>query len=121
MRFLTDENIGLEVVVYLRSLGHDVKSITQLYPGLSDNKVLQLSDKENRIIITSDTDFGELVYRQKQAYIGVILLRLEDEANVNKIRILERLLKNYNTKLAGAFVVVTETKVRIRNPLAKTN
>lgn len=121
MRLLTDENIGLEVVNHLRQLGHDVKSVTEISPGLSDIKVLKLAHKESRLLITSDTDFGELIYHQKQPHSGVILLRLEDETNANKIRILKSLLTSYSTQLARHFAVVTETKVRIRNPQTKTN
>ena len=121
MKFLTDENIGLEVTEFLRHLSHNIKSVIQVSPGLSDVKVLQLAYKEKRILITSDTDFGELIYHRKQPYTGVILLRLEDETNINKIRILKSLLTSYSTQLTHRFVVVTESKVRIRNPLTKTN
>ncbi len=121
MKFLTDENISLEVVVYIRNLNHNVKSIIQMSPGLTDIKVLQLAHKENRILITSDIDFGELVYQQKQLHAGVILLRLDDETNSNKMRVLKSLLTAYSAQLKKNFVVVTESKVRIRQPRSEMN
>ncbi|MBI3559606.1 DUF5615 family PIN-like protein [Candidatus Gottesmanbacteria bacterium] len=40
MKFLTDENIGFAVVAFLRKRGHDISSITELSPGVSDASVL---------------------------------------------------------------------------------
>lgn len=116
MKFLTDENISLEVVKFLRSLDHDVMSPIEEFPSADDLFVLRTAVVDNRILITSDTDFGELVYHQKLSHKGVILLRLDDETNPNKIKILSNLLKRYKNKLTNNFVVATETKVRIRPP-----
>ncbi len=114
MKFLADENIGLAVVAFLRKQGHDVISITELSPGISDASVLLKAAEEHRILVTSDTDFGELVYHVGQQHDGVILLRLDDERNANKIRVLRKLLKQHADDLPDAFVVVTETTIRIR-------
>lgn len=114
MKFLADENIGLAVVAFLRKQGHDIPSITEFSPGVSDATVLLKAADEHRILVTSDTDFGELVYRIGQQHAGVILLRLDDERNANKIRVLRKLLKQHAEDLPNAFVVVTDTTVRIR-------
>ncbi len=114
MKLLADENIGVAVVVFLRELGYNVVSIIETSPGASDAEVLRRAYRDRRILVTSDTDFGELVYRQKKAHAGVILLRLSDETNANKIRVLEMVFSSYVQHLKGNFVVATETKVRIR-------
>lgn len=114
MRFLTDENIGLAVVAFLREQDHDVISMTETSPGGSDAVVLTKAFEEQRILITSDTDFGELVYHIGQQHCGIVLLRLDDQRNENKIRVLKKLLKEHTDDLVNAFVVVTETTVRIR-------
>lgn len=114
MKFLADENIGLEVVVFLRLEGNDIHSITEISPGVSDAMVLAKAVNEERILITSDTDFGELVYRAGQRHTGIVLLRLADERNANKIRVLSKLIVSYAHELVGNFVVVSETGVRIR-------
>jgi predicted nuclease of predicted toxin-antitoxin system len=46
----------------LREVGHDVVSISELYPGISDREVLEIATKEQRAIITFDSDYGELVF-----------------------------------------------------------
>lgn len=114
MKLATDENISLEVVQFLRAAGHNVVSVIEELPGASDLTVLQKAAHEYRILITSDTDFGELIYNQKLSHKGIILLRLENETNPNKIKALSGLLKTYKAKLKNKFVVVTETKIRIR-------
>ena len=114
MKFLADENIGLEIVSFLRKNGHDVCSITELLRGASDASILLTAQEEHRILVTSDTDFGELVYRVGQHHAGIILLRLDDERNANKIRVLRKLLKQHAEDLSDTFVVVTEKTVRIR-------
>jgi hypothetical protein len=59
-----------------------------------------------------NTDFGDKVYRDGHIHKGVILLRLEDERSLSKIRVISRLLKNYINRLPDSFVVVTEKQVR---------
>lgn len=114
MKFLADENIGLEVVKFLRRKHHHVRSVIEDSPGVADVTILTRATEEKRILITSDTDFGKLVYRAGLAHTGVILLRLEDERNTNKIIVLKKLIQRYEKELSGNFVVVTETSVRIR-------
>lgn len=116
MKFLADENIGFEVVAFLRREYHDVDSATETSPGSSDMAILTQASEEQRILITADTDFGELVYHAGQHHAGIVLLRLDDERNANKIRVLGKLLKKHGKELQGNFVVVTETSVRIRKP-----
>lgn len=79
---------------------------------MDDDAVIQKAFTENRILITNDKDFGEKVYREQHPHKGVVLLRLGDERPANKIEVLKRLLKSYSNRLAGNFVVVTETRVR---------
>lgn len=114
MRFFVDENLGFEVVNFLRQDGHDVKSAIEDYVGVDDKKILSLSYKQNRILITADRDFGELIFNQKIRHAGIIFLRLIDQTNENKIKILKEVIKNFALKIKNKFVVATETKIRIR-------
>lgn len=116
MKFLADENIGLRVVKPLRNQGFDVQSIIEIQPGAVDTQVLSLANKGNRIIITTDKDFGELVYAQKLVHQGVILLRLRDESSENKLKILKNVLEKHREELEKSFTVATESKTRIIKP-----
>lgn len=112
MRFLVDENTGVVVSRWLRSLGHEVFSVYEEARGTDDDTILQKAFDENWILITSDKDFGEKVYRRRQPHRGIIFLRLEDERSANKVAVLQSLLESYSDQVADNFVVATEKRVR---------
>jgi len=62
----------------LRRLGHDVISIQEIFPSLDDPPILDIAGNENRILITNDKDFGELIYRSRLPHAGVLLFRLQE-------------------------------------------
>ncbi len=76
MKLLVNENVPLASVGHLREAGHDVLSITELSPGIPDTEVMQIAHNEQRIILTFDRDYGELVFRRRLPLpAGVIYLR----------------------------------------------
>jgi len=113
VKFIIDENIGPKVAKWLRELQYDVISIYEEFRGLDDEQILRKSVKENRILITNDKDFGEMIFREGKLHTGVIFLRLEDERSVNVIKMLDQILNIYAEKIEGNFVVVTKSSVRI--------
>lgn len=56
MRFLVDECTGPRVARWLRDQGHDVFSIYEEARGLDDGDVLAMAVREDRILITNDTE-----------------------------------------------------------------
>jgi predicted nuclease of predicted toxin-antitoxin system len=112
MRFLVDECTGPTVAQWLEDQGHQVFSIFDETPGAFDVDLVQTAFEDNWILLTNDKDFGELVFRERRAHKGIILLRLQDERASNKINVLKQLLENYPDRLPDQFVVVTETKIR---------
>jgi len=59
MIFLADENLDFPIISALRNAGYDVLSVSELSPSIDDNEVLKIANNENRILLTSDKDFGE--------------------------------------------------------------
>ncbi|MGH9944886.1 MAG: DUF5615 family PIN-like protein [Pyrinomonadaceae bacterium] len=116
MRFLVDECTGPKVAQWLSEQGHDVFSVYEQARGAEDDRIIQQAFAEDRILITNDKDFGELIYRERRPHRGVIFLRLEDERAASKIAVLRRLLDAYADRLEDQFVVVTETRVRFARP-----
>jgi predicted nuclease of predicted toxin-antitoxin system len=113
MRFLVDECTGPRVAEWLASQGHDVFSVYDKSPGAADEDLLDQADAEDRIVVTNDRDFGELIFKGGRSHKGVVFLRLHDERSPSKIRALASLLVNYTEgQLLGQFVVVNETQVR---------
>jgi len=66
MKFLLDESADYPLAGHLRSLGYDVTAFAHDYPSaLKDWQVLSLAHNEERVVITNDRDFGELVFRRQ--------------------------------------------------------
>lgn len=107
MKFLLDENLGIKTPQYLRSLGFDIVSISELSPGILDIDVLNMANEEKRILITLDKDFGELVFKEGLVHSGVILLKLNDESVENKKKILEKTL-NSGKDFLNKFTVIED-------------
>ncbi|MGE3272265.1 MAG: DUF5615 family PIN-like protein, partial [Chloroflexota bacterium] len=73
MRFLLDESAVARLLPFLRSRGDDATRIAGDYPaGLADRAVLALAAEEERILITADRDFGELIFCLGLPHQGVI-------------------------------------------------
>ena len=113
MRFLVDECVGSSVATFLQNQNHFVFSVFDEWRGATDDEILEKCLIENFILITSDKDFGEMIYNQGKIHKGIILLRCEPNKFSKKIEVLEKLLRNYINKLENNFVVVTNQKVRI--------
>jgi len=113
VRFLVDENIGIGVIDELQKMGHDVVSAS-MTPGAPDAAVLARAQRDQRVLVTLDKGFGELIVRERlPAQHGVILIRLRQDEGLDA-RVLAAL--EQRTEWAGFFWVVRETGVK-RRPL----
>ena len=113
MRFLADESCDFAVVRALRKAGHSVLAVTEISPGVEDTEVFELAEREKRIIITEDKDFGQLVYAHSRPSSGVILLRYPFSARRKFSREVVNLARQHGGKLAGCFVIVQPGRIRI--------
>ncbi len=73
MKFTADEGVDAAVVKILRENGHDVYYIAEEEPSIPDTAVLNIAALRDDILITSDKDFGELVFKNLSPHKGVIL------------------------------------------------
>ncbi len=116
MKFLTDENIAISVVKAIRVAGFDVKDVKEekLYAA-SDKELLTLANKENRIIITHDKDFGVLLSQKKGEMPGVILLRFKNQNPILIAPIILSVLRsNVYNKFEGNLVMISESNITIQ-------
>ena len=77
MRWLVDECVDAALVELLRELGHDAIYMSDVEPRATDAEVMRRAVNEDRLVLTEDKDFGELVFRQAKPVPGLILLRIE--------------------------------------------
>jgi predicted nuclease of predicted toxin-antitoxin system len=113
-RLLADECCDGELVLLLRQAGHDVRYVAEGNAGHSDDEVLQLAVQEDRVLLTEDMDFGELVVRLGKQAVGVVLLRLADEPAAVKAARVRLLLDMHRDRVRGYHVVVGLDRFRFR-------
>lgn len=114
MRFLLDEGLPLRITAYLREHGHDIVTVGRDYPfALPDRQILEIARNELRIVLTNDTDFGDLVFREHLPHAGVILFRLGYVSLPDRIARLQQVLVNHADQL-DRFIVVTARNIRVR-------
>ena len=116
MRFLADMGVRIRVVEWLRNNGHDTKHLRE--EGLHrmpNGEIFEKAIDENRIIITFDLNFGEIVALSKGKKASVVLFRLHTTRTSHLIRRLSSVLKDTASALKeGAVVVVEESRHRVR-------
>jgi len=94
MRFLANENFPLLSVRILRQAELEVASVTEDSPGIEDSEVLARAADEERVILTFDRDYGELIYRLRlRSPRGVIYLRFRPHTPEEPASILLNLLQ----------------------------
>lgn len=113
MRLLANENFPREAVDLLRTNGHDVAWVRTDAPGSSDDAVLARAHQDQRLLITFDKDFGELVFAKGQtASQGVVLFRISmPSPGVVAAKVASVL--DSRGDWAGHFSVVDDTRIRM--------
>jgi len=114
LRLLCDEGVERQLVEALRSDGHEVSYVAEMSPGISDEEVLEVSTRDEAVLVTADKDFGELVFRQKRVHHGILLVRLHGIAPEEKGRITAVAVAEHDKQLVDAFSVVEQGRLRIR-------
>jgi predicted nuclease of predicted toxin-antitoxin system len=114
VKFLADECCDAGMVEALRGEGNDVCFAVESARGVPDDELLARAFRENRIFISEDKDFGELVYRLRKPCGGFILLRFSVVERELKISRMGWLLKSHAKRLQGSFTVLEADKVRFR-------
>jgi predicted nuclease of predicted toxin-antitoxin system len=114
MFFLADECVDAAVVEGLRDAGHDVRYVAEGERALTDAEVLKIAAQENRILLTEDKDFGDLVFRGGYVVPGVVLLRIEPLRRSLKWPRLAAAIERFEDRLFGRHTVVHEDRFRFR-------
>ena len=117
MKFLVDQNRSPALAERLRDAGHDAVHTMEL--GLEraeDDELLLRAREEQRVVISGDTDFGALLALANATSPSVILFRsrhrrsADDQATL----ILAHLNDVEGDLIAGAIVVITDDRIRVR-------
>ena len=112
MRFLIDRCAGRRIAEWLRDAGHDDVEARLLGPDPGDRALLELAAADNRILLTIDTDFGELIYLRGIPHAG--LIRLPDAPAEQRIALVSELIEHHRQALeARSIVTIRGGRIRI--------
>ena len=114
MRFLLDVCVSSRSLSEsLAAMGHDVLSAIEVDPRASDERLLELALQDDRVLVTEDKDFGELIFAQNRPHrpvVRVVELSIDDQ-----VRAIGELLEQHSEELSGQVIVtITRGRVRIR-------
>ncbi len=77
MKFKLDENLGRAAAAVLLEAGFDVVTISdQQMEGALDRHVVECCLREERCLVTLDTEFGNPLLYPPRRYRGIVLLRV---------------------------------------------
>jgi predicted nuclease of predicted toxin-antitoxin system len=116
VKFLIDRCAGHRLAAWLRLQGHDVTESRERDPDPGDRALLEWAAAEGRVLVTIDTDFGELLFVEGVSHCG--LVRLPDVPPNRRIELMAQVLKQYSQELeAAAIITVRGGRIRISRPM----
>ncbi|HWW01610.1 MAG TPA: DUF5615 family PIN-like protein [Candidatus Acidoferrum sp.] len=118
MKLKLDENLPESLLGTLESLGHDVDNVRlENLVGRGDPEVWKAAQASNRLFITQDLDFSDARKFAPGSHSGLLLLRMHLPGRAALARRLEEVFRTEQVeRWFRCFVLVTDTKVRVRWP-----
>jgi predicted nuclease of predicted toxin-antitoxin system len=116
VRFLVDECLSARIVGLLAAEGHDVvHAQDRELLGHADDEVLELARAEERVLVSADTDFGEILARSGAELPSFILFRQGNRGPEHRAAVLLANLEEITADpVAGAVVVFADDRIRVR-------
>jgi predicted nuclease of predicted toxin-antitoxin system len=113
-KFLVDESCPRAVVDALRAAGHDATYAAETSRRADDRDLVALAQAEDRIIVTEDFDFGELLIRHQLKAPGAIVLFLPRSTPETRAARIMAALGAQNASFENRVTIVSARRVRQR-------
>jgi len=109
IKVLADENIPPPIVEFLHQKGFDIKSLFQGgISGASDKDIMKLACQEQRVLLTFDKHFANVVLYPLSSHYGVIRIRIHPPLISTVTRSLEHFLQKFDLATIRATLIVLE-------------
>jgi len=118
MRFLIDNALSPFVAEGLRQAGHDSIHVRDLGLAAADDvTIFEHADRDQRVIISADTDFATILAMRNAARPSVILFRGATPRNpIGQVKLLIANLAEIAPSIErGAVVVLEPQRIRVRS------
>lgn len=117
MKIKLDENIPSDLVVFL-SFMDDVDTVEKEgLTGKRDDEVWLAAQREGRFLVTQDLDFSDTRKFAPGTHCGLLLIRLKNPSRRSLNAKLDEVFRFEEVESwSGCFVVVTDSKLRVRRP-----
>lgn len=117
MRFLIDANLSPTLAEVLNEAGHEAVHVADaLSLDAPDHEILDHAAAEARVVVSSDTDFGDLLASREAASPSVILFRRQTRrrAREQAVVLLAHLPVVAEDLEQGSVVIIEEARLRVR-------
>jgi predicted nuclease of predicted toxin-antitoxin system len=114
VRWLVDECVDAALAMRLRAAGHEVVYMAEAAPATSDGEVMAQAQRERRLLLTEDKDFGDLVFRRGGQVPGIVLLRIDPAMHALKGRRLDAAIARFGDNLFGRYTTIEAARFRSR-------
>jgi len=117
LKFLIDNALSPVFSKILQEHSHDSIHVRELGMQASpDEEIFDFAQKEKRIIVSADTDFGTILALRKEKYPSVIIFRRTSKRRPNEqVELLLLNLPQIEESLAdGCISIIEDERIRIR-------
>jgi hypothetical protein len=82
--------------------------------GAGDAEISELAYREKRLLLTQDKDFGDRVFRRRDAIPGIVFLRIGPDRRALRWPRLQAAIGRFGADLFGRYTVIEESRFRFR-------